>query len=257
MSIQLDTGQQIIEEMTGLLQECSARGLTEFEERRLTTNFEKIPGDHIRFMCWGMLHALKGNKAESISYHDASLKEGFSYLSLSNYSGSLAYLGLHEDSITIVRKAVELGDEHYLKAKLNLMTRLIGAGYYVESLELLDELHGHPDLTEMKTSSIRDLYEILGPSLEGDFQKLYSSLVAYCLSKHVLIFPIFQIKVITDPESEDYKTVLVLVIARESQQDTSSIISDFIMESEVIEQVSPELLMKLSFSILEVDNSAY
>lgn len=245
-----DKGDKLAFEVSQMLVNCSARGLTPFEEKRVSTLIEKIPEDHLRFMFYGMYYVLQGNSAKAIEYHEASLQEVKTLISFKNYSGSLMMLGKFNEAIDLAQRAVEIFPDEP-EAHHILSERYLYSGFYVKALSAFI---GYERLVREhaveRCSNLSILNDVLGKDLESDHAKLHQEFFKFCQAKHVPILPFFTVEELFNPEGTEADSMIkVMLTSKSAPQPDVSIVSDFIIEHPVIEELSPDLLMRQSLSL--------
>jgi len=237
-----DSGQELLDDIIGSLQAYSVKGMSEFDERRLQRDIDLIPDDHFRFMCWGMFYALKEDYEKSVQYHTASIKAGMSHDGYRNFEGSLYYLGHWDEVLAVTRQWYQ--QLPALESQQHLIKALFYNGFYMQAHALC---HDHPDF-ELR-SSIDLMVEVLGASYEQEYARLHQAFIRYCFHSGQRLLPQVTPIGLEDPDTGQKSMVLQVFHLLEDEVRAAQLVPSFLDESEIFQEVSFELIYRVSFSV--------
>lgn len=242
-----DTGHKILGDIVDSIMGYAITGMSEFDEKRLKRDIEKIPGEHRRYMCWGMFYAIKKDAKQSLEYHNESLIIKADLYRYRNFVGSLYYLGCWSEALDMVKQWHKQLPSN--ESKNSLRKALFNNGLYTQAHAL-----GHDDNAVELCQYIKLMQDVLGSSFEQEYARIHQEFVQYCFKNGAVFSPTIKPVRLLDPSSGDENLILQVFSTFDDEVSSAQLVPNFLNDSKVLQEVSFELMYRISFSIASLNH---
>ena len=247
-----DTGHKILDDIVDSIRGYTVTGMSEFDEKRLKRDIEKIPSEHLRYMCWGMFYAIKKDAKQSLEYHNASLVieadlYGYRNYGYGNFVDSLYYLGYWSEALDMVKQWHKQLPSN--ESKNSLRKALFNNGLYTQAHAL-----GHDDNAVELCQHIKLMQDVLGSSFEQEYARIHQEFVQYCFKNGAVFSTAIKPVRLLDPASGDENLILQVFSTIYDEVSSAQLVPNFLNDSKVLQEVSFELMYRISFSIASLNH---